>query len=160
MIRTFLYDAQGRDREIDLASEATQALAEHHILWADVTAPDESDLDRLRAAFNLSDLCLAGLKGEVTTFSLDSYGDYFHFDVPAVIMDAVENGRLPRSANRVRLDFVVAQPWLITVHADEIPFLQAFRDQDKGETLIGALTGPQVAASLLDWHLEAFMTAL
>ena len=160
MIRTFLYDAQGRDREIDLASQATLALAEHHILWADVTAPDQNDLDRLREAFELSDLCMAGLHGEVTTFALDSYGDYFHFDVPAVLTDGGGAGRLPRSAARARLDFVVAAPWLITVHAEEIPFLQAFRDQDKGETLIGALTGPQVAASLLDWHLEAYLTAL
>jgi len=160
VIRTFLYDAQGRDQEIDLVSEATRSLAEHHILWADVTAPDAADLACLKEAFSLSDPCLAGIQGAVTTFSLDSYGDYFHFDVPAVIADAVETGRLPRSANRARLDFVVAEPWLITVHGEEIPFLQAFRDQDKGETLIGALTGPQVAASLLDWHLEAYMTAL
>lgn len=67
---------------------------------------------------------------------------------------------LPRTVARARVDFVVAPQWLVTVHAEELPFLQQFRDQDKGETLIGALSGPQVAASLLDWHLEAYMGAL
>ncbi|MBA3810827.1 MAG: hypothetical protein H0X27_04110 [Caulobacteraceae bacterium] len=160
MIRTFLYDAEGRDQEIDLAPDAVAKLAEHHILWVDVLAPDGPEFSRLKEIFGLNDHCVAGLGRSETTFSLDNYADYFHFDVLAVIRRPEHAKRLPRSAGRARLDFVVAAQWLITVHAEELDFLQQFRDQDKAETLIGSLTGPQVAASLLDWHLEAYMAAL
>ncbi len=160
MIKTFLYDAAGRDREIELAPDSASKLAEHHILWVDVTAPDAAELDRLRDVFSLSPQAMAGFTRNDTTFSLDNYGDYFHFDVPAVTRGAGDAKRLPRSAGRARLDFVVAPQWLITVHSAELDFLRQFREQDKGETLIGALTGPQVAASLLDWHLDAYLGAL
>ncbi len=80
--------------------------------------------------------------------------------MPAVVRQPKDAANLPRTAARARVDFIVASQWLITVHAEELAFLQQFRDQDKGETLIGALTGPQVAASLLDWHLDAYLGAL
>jgi len=160
MIRTFLYDAEGRDREIDLTPDAPATLAEHHILWVDVTAPDADELARLKATFGLKAHSVAGLRRSETTFSLDNYGDYFHFDVPAVTRRPGDAKRLPQAAGGARLDFVVAAQWLITVHAGDLDFLQQFRDQDKAETQIGALTGPQVAASLLDWHLEAYLGAL
>jgi magnesium transporter len=53
---------------------------------------------------------------------------------------------------------VVAERWLVTTRAADIPFLSAFRAQDKGETRIGALTPSLLAASLLDWHLAEFFT--
>ena len=160
MIRTFLYDAEGRDREITLTAEVLAELAEHHILWIDATAPDEADFALLKTLFSLSGPCMAGLRRATTTFSLDNYGSYFHCDVPAVVRQPKDAAGLPRTAMRARVDFIVAAQWLITVHAEDLAFLQQFRDQDKGETLIGALTGPQVAASLLDWHLEAYLGAL
>src|SRR5665213_293233 len=160
MIRTFLCDSEGRDREIALTAEAVSSLAEHHMLWIDATAPDEAELDRLKTLFSLNGQCMTGLRRPTTTFSLDNYGSYFHFDVPAVLRQAKGAAGLPRTAARARVDFIVSPQWLITVHAQDLAFLEQFRDQDKAETLIGALTGPQVAASLLDWHLEAYLGAL
>jgi Mg2+ and Co2+ transporter CorA len=46
------------------------------------------------------------------------------------------------------------------VHDGDVPFLRAFREQDKGETPIGALSPPALVASLLDWHLTAYFDAL
>ena len=160
MIQTFLYDAEGRDREVELTPEAVANLAEHNLLWVDATAPDAAEIARLKALFSLSSHCAAALKRPTATFSLDNYGDYFHCDVPAVVRQPKDPEGLPRTAARARVDFIVAAQWLITVHAEDLAFLQQFRDQDKAETLIGALTGPQVAASLLDWHLEAYLGAL
>jgi len=160
MIQAFLYDANGEDREIDLGPGVTDTLSEQHILWVDVIAPDEEDIRRLIAAFDLTPECVAGLKRPRIAFALANHADYFHCDLLAVLPHAEPNGRLPRAAKAARLDFVVAPQWLITLHADDLPFLRDFRDQDKAETLIGGLTGPQVAASLLDWHLEAFLGAL
>ena len=49
--------------------------------------------------------------------------------------------------------------WVVTVHDEELPFLDAFREQDKGETLIGALSPAALVASLLDWHLTTYFEA-
>jgi magnesium transporter len=160
MIQTFLYDAEGRDREVELTPEAVADLAPHHLLWVDVTAPDGAEIARLKALFRLSPQSIVALKRPATTFSLDNYGDYFHCDVPAVVRQPDGAPGLPRTAARARVDFIVAAQWLVTTHAEGPAFLKQFRDQDKAETLIGALTGPQLAASLLDWHLEAYLGAL
>jgi len=160
MIRAFLYDATGEDREVSLDRDALSALGDNHILWADVTAPTPQDMAALVDAFGLGAECVASLRQARNNFALDNYSDYFHCDLLAVLAPTETQGRLPRVAKAARLDFVVAPQWLITVHAEDLPFLQEFRDQDKGETLIGGLTGPQVAASLLDWHLEAYLGAL
>jgi Mg2+ and Co2+ transporter CorA len=58
------------------------------------------------------------------------------------------------------LEFLVGARWILTVHEGELPFLQAFRDQDKGETLIGALSPQALTASLLDWHLSDYFEAV
>jgi hypothetical protein len=46
MISTFLYDAEGKDREIELSADAPRELAEHHILWVDACDPDAAELAR------------------------------------------------------------------------------------------------------------------
>ncbi|MGI9170251.1 MAG: hypothetical protein ACR2FH_08775 [Caulobacteraceae bacterium] len=75
MIKTYLYDSEGRDREFELSAEAVAGLAEHHILWTDATAPDAAEVDRLKTTFSLNAQCVAGMKRPATTFSLDNYGD-------------------------------------------------------------------------------------
>ncbi len=55
---------------------------------------------------------------------------------------------------------LIGRGWIVTAHEHPLRFLQEFRDQDRGETLIGALTSASLAASLLDWHLTAYLTAL
>ncbi|MBA4095102.1 MAG: magnesium transporter CorA, partial [Candidatus Accumulibacter sp.] len=42
----------------------------------------------------------------------------------------------------------------------EVKFLEAYRAQDKAETLLGAMSAQALAASLLDWHLEAYFDAV
>jgi Mg2+ and Co2+ transporter CorA len=159
MIRAFLYDAEGRDREIALEAGVADGLAEHHMLWLDVTAPTARELETLKGLFSLSTDAVAALAAPATRHSLDNYGDYFLLDVPAIVRQQAGPTAL-NSRDFVPLLFVVSAQWLITLHAKDVGFLQRFRDQDKGETLIGALSGPAVAASLLDWHLAAYLDAL
>lgn len=49
---------------------------------------------------------------------------------------------------------------MLTAHEPPVSFIKEFRDQHRGETLIGALTPAALAASLLDWHLGAYLVAL
>ena len=55
-----------------------------------------------------------------------------------------------------RVVFFVAEQWLVTVRDDNVDFLAQFREQDRGETLIGLLSPSALVASPLDRHLGNF----
>jgi Mg2+ and Co2+ transporter CorA len=48
----------------------------------------------------------------------------------------------------------------MTIHDHEVDALSGFREQDRGETQIGALSGAVLCAALLDWHLASYFKAI
>ena len=59
-----------------------------------------------------------------------------------------------------RLDLLVGANWLMTVRDCDIPFLKAFRDEDRGESFKGKLTPTALCASLLDRHIGTFQVEI
>lgn len=160
-LQAYLYDADGRDREVALEAVDLAKLGSDDLLWIDVPNRDEVSLDQLSK--------LLGLHKGVWTADrigrsrLENYRQYFRFSVaaPSAADNSHEPGSTqPRSKNglpaSVELDFIVSERWLVTVHSGDAPCLQRFRDQDKADTLIGLLSGQALAASLLDWHLGEY----
>jgi magnesium transporter len=164
-VQAYLYDADGRDREVDLETVAVGKLRPDDLLWIDVPNRDESNLRRVAT--------LLGVDAAIWTASqpgraqLENYREYFRFTVdtaPSSENHSKMNQRSPPPspgsengmAGSVQLDFIVAERWLVTVHSDAVPCLQRFREQDKADTLIGLLSGQALAASLLDWHLGEY----
>lgn len=125
----------------------------------DVTGRQEEELETLTAQLKLRPESVHDFKHAARTFTLVNYGDYVHFDVASLNHDHAVTGS-PSPSRSIRLDVAIAGSWLLTVHERPLPFLEAFRGQDRGETLIGALTPAALAASLLDWHLAVYLTAL
>ena len=161
MIQAFLYNADGHDQEVEVDEQCLAGLDERSLLWVDVNGRDRDEVDHLTRLFDLT----RGSGRELLTPQeapyLDNYGEYFQFDVIGLTPSDEGNGE--RALTKwlpVHLDFLIGARWIITVHDGELPFLQAFRDQDKGETVTGALTPAALAASLLDWHLSAYFDAV
>jgi len=161
LVHAYLYDADGHDREVTLDEPCIRDLGERNLLWVDVGARDRQILEPLARLFNLKRDSLRELLRPQDDLYLDNYGEYFQFDVLA-LTPQVESGdaKLLPESRTVHLEFLVGSRWIITVHDGDLPFLEAFREQDKGETLIGALSPPALVASLLDWHLNAYFDAL
>jgi magnesium transporter len=159
-VHAYLYDADGHDREVALDEQCIQDLGERNLLWVDVGARDRQTLEHLAKLFNLDPDSVRELLRSQDDLYLDNYGEYFQFDV--VALGPVSNGheKLLPEHQPVHLEFLVGPRWIITVHDGDLPFLEAFREQDKGETLIGVLSPPALVASLLDWHLTASFDAL
>ncbi|MET0744243.1 MAG: CorA family divalent cation transporter [Microvirga sp.] len=161
MIHAFLYDADGHDQEVDLDAQCMAGLNERSLLWVDVQGRDRREMETLVRLFSLDHGSLRELLNPQEALYLDNYGEYFQFDIVGFSTGDAQNGeRSITKRHPAHMEFLVGHRWIITVHEGEIPFLQAFRDQNKGETLIGALSPPALAASLLDWHLTTYFEAV
>ncbi|QXQ04829.1 CorA family divalent cation transporter [Sphingosinicellaceae bacterium] len=151
-MRAYLYDAEGRDREVDADAATVADTGDHQLLWFDLKRDDSAGLRAVSDLLSLAPEVRAALAAPGDTFRLSNYEGHFDFSVPAPPVDDRRSDG--------RLDFVVAETWLVTVRDHEIQFLVDFRDQDRGESLKGALTPAVLAASLLDWHLESYYDAI
>jgi magnesium transporter len=165
----FLYDADGCDRVIESDQIEELVLTDHQLVWVDIADNDCTALSTIGkklaiepgGAFDddLSDI------GN----SPQNFGDYIRFVIniaPATAhpedadaeVDILSN--LGPSAQAQRVMFIVGPKWLVTVHVEDIGFLRQFREQDRGETMIGALSPAGLAASLLDWALGDYFDAV
>lgn len=165
-VQAYLYDADGTDREVALDDIVVDELSKDTLLWIDVSEPDTAILSRLSDLLQLQ----PGTWDSDNEPQLANFRNYFRCSVgtaPSPIADAEPVGRRQRRRRRlppsetsvpgsVKLDFVVSEHWLVTVHDGDVPALICFREQDKADTMIGLLTGQALAASLLDWHLGEY----
>ena len=151
-MRAYLYDAEGRDREVEADASTVGDTGDRQLLWFDLQRDDRAGLEDVADLLKLAPEVRAALARPGDIFRLSNYDGHFAFSVPAP----------PKGdrASSTRLDFVVGETWLVTVRDHDIQFLVDFRDQDRGESLKGALTPAVLAASLLDWHLESYYDAV
>jgi len=161
MIHAYLYDAEGKDREIDLGSSPLPPLESHHLLWLDVVGRDRKDLDRLANLLRIDNKALVELATPSNGHALEDFDDHFRFSAIALAPEIPKRDPYELSIpKKVRLDCIVGHNWLVTIADEELDFLRAFRAQDRGETLIGSLSAAALAAALLDWHLTRYLEAL
>lgn len=161
MVTAYLYDAKGHDREVALEEGVVESLNQHLLLWIDVDGRDAAELTEVGRLLQLEPASVRDLRQPTAQPRLYNYGGYYQITVyvephqDAAPAGNGQEGRV-RGEGAMRLDLVVGARWIITVRDGDVAFLREFRDQDKAETLIGALTPQALAASLLDWHLEAY----
>ncbi len=158
-VRTYLYDAEGNDQEVELSADRIRAIEERQLLWIDVDEPAPAALKDLARLLDLDGASL-GTIARTRGSRVENYGHYTQFAVataPATVDNGNGNHR-PKSSSDGEsfLHFLIAERWLLTVHDGHINFIEDFRSQDRAETTIGALTTYNFAASLLDVHLQAY----
>jgi len=159
-ISSYLYDAEGRDQQIELSAETLESLSDQRLLWIDVLGRDVAELKKVARTLGLDPASLDNLVNPNST-RLESYGSYIQLAVETAPAVMEAQGTLPGNGTspsqpHTRLDLLVDKAWLLTVHEGEVDFIDVFRSQDRAETTIGALTTQDFAASLLDMHLEAY----
>jgi Mg2+ and Co2+ transporter CorA len=159
-INSYLYDAEGRDQKVELSAETLKQIGKQRLLWIDVDTRDPAELQKVADTIGIGDDCLANLI-QPDGVRLHNYGSLIQLAVetaPAIV-DAEAFAREPGGSPtkpHMRLDLVINNDWLLTVHDGQIEFIRAFRAHDQANTTIGALTTHDFAASLLDLHLEAY----
>lgn len=146
-MKGYLYDARGGDASVEVTAQSLRELGSTSLLWLDLEREDSENLEDAAVLLELTEKSLRQLKRPELP-RVDNYGTYYQFSV-----QAAPNGAHTSAA---RLDFLVGDNWLLTVRDKGIEFLAAFRGQDKADTAIGELRAQDLAASLLDWHLESY----
>jgi magnesium transporter len=153
LVRCFLYDADGHDREIEMG-EVLPRLSPRQLLWIDVRGGGPKVLEHLSRLLDLPPAMRDVLTSRASRAQLSKSDSYIHVGLPSLHFTGSEDWRPAWTR------FVWSSQVLFTVHSNEVDALEGFRAQDRGETQIGALTGGVLAAALLDWHLSSYFRAV
>lgn len=161
MTAAFIYDAHGHDHEISLDEALKTRPGGDSLLWYDIERDDGAALDRVAKRLKLDAQSLELIGDADAPAYLHNFGTYSQLRVltEPSIQPKGRRGKLS-GRDAKQLDFLIGENWLITAQEGDVGFLKAFRDQDKAETQIGAMSSGSLAASLLDWHLNSFFEAL
>lgn len=149
-----LYDANGTDRRLSLDEVDPAALGEQNLLWVDVAGEDRSHLMEAGARLGLGEEILDLLTRRNGTPHLRNFGDRFALQAVAVAHQGeLEFGGLV-------LGIAAGPNFVLTAHAQPIPFIDELRSRECGETTLGVLGEESFTASLLDWQLSTYLEAV
>jgi Mg2+ and Co2+ transporter CorA len=135
-------------------------LHDRRILWIDLPRREDVELERLAELLQLDRRTVGYLSRPRAALSLDNFGAYLQFAVLTSPTSAAGRGPGTNASEDARVDFLVGSNWVVTVHSGNVPYLEAFRAQDKGDTETGALSAGALTASLLDWHLGEYFAEI
>ncbi len=152
-VRTYLYDANGNDREVPLDKSTISNLDRDQLLWVDIRGEDEAEIREVASLFGLSKEAVRDLIEKHERPDLENYGDYFHLRVIGV--SDIEGLYVP-----VHLDMVAGRDYVMTLERENTRLLQGFNDQIRGDSKVGQLAASDFVASLLDLHLDSYFRAL
>lgn len=158
-LRAVLYDAQGRDREVEVHPGLAEELAEHHLLWIDVDGRDETAMAALQETVELPDDSMRLLADERGSAQLIRYADRMHLRLVAMQPGERAAGDSPNAAlpESAPIDVVVARNVVVTVHAGEIAAFDAFLGHIRGDTQLGHLDAASFLSALVDSVLAVYL---
>jgi magnesium transporter len=153
-IVAYLYDASGKDEEVQPEDVDIRKLKEKQLLWLNVKTRDEATLRRLADAVELQNIPIEAVMRTDQRPRIENYNHFFRFSISSVSM---EKGKGPES---VTIDFIVGRNFVVTVHEGTIDYFEEFRRREKGETRIGELDAESFLATLLDLHIVSYFQAM
>lgn len=138
-MKGILYNSDGHDREINVASAADiLTVTAHHLLWIDAL---EEEWAELRQTIPLLNALPEFISGDLSIHISETH---YKFSVP--LMDT--QGRKDESV----MTFLVCNNILVTLAPTPQPYMAEFIEQDNGETLKGAMDSAGLVASILLRH--------
>jgi Mg2+ and Co2+ transporter CorA len=150
-IEAILSDAEGNDERVDIAQRSVESIDSDQLLWIDLEAPDDAELETLRHALRLPDDTWKAVSAEPT--KADAFNHEGAVEVVVVAL-AEDLGDEP-----VPLQVLVGDAWIVTRHAGPMEFLENRRERLMDQREVGLLTPLEFLVSILDWHVDSFFGA-
>jgi len=154
-LRVHLYDAEGRDREIDLADVRTRRLGRRNLLWVDADRDNPSDIVAAAAALDLEPRLTRLLETPGRASDLTKYEGHLHL----VLVTMEPSGDGPDGADPVvrTIDVVGGRDWVLTVRDGPVAALERLDAATEGETRLGDLDAAGFVAAVADEVLMGYL---
>jgi Mg2+ and Co2+ transporter CorA len=156
-LRATLFDAQGKDRSVELDSALVRGLGEEQLLWLDLERRDEHEIAALRDVFGLHSEQLELLASGSAEVRLLRYPDRVHLRLLAVEDRRPDDSRSAPMPAATPIDVIVAPNVVITAHDGEVSAFEAFRKQIRGDSALGALNAADFLSVLVDAVLDGYL---
>jgi magnesium transporter len=158
-LHAVLYDAAGRDREVDLHEVLAKGLDTNQLLWVDIDGRGETEFEALRDNVQLASEVTALLTSDDATPRLLRYPDRVLLRLVATQPRDPE-GRSDEHTEEIDsapIDIIVAPNMVITVHAGPIRAFEEFRGEVRGDSALGALDAADFLTILVDSVLAVYL---
>lgn len=148
MATALLFD---RDRvdEVDDWTGSLPRVGRSAILWIDLEQPTDDDVAHLVDGFDLEPGTVDDLQRDLVQPRLADHGEYLHVTVIG----------LSDKRETARVDCVVSERWLVTLHEKPVEVVDRFRELAEGSGAVGMLDGLGFLANLLEWALASYLNA-
>jgi magnesium transporter len=157
-----LYDAAGKDRSVEVRPGMAKRLGRRQLLWVDLDARETKPIGVVQKALDLPDEIQAALERSDGAASLTRYPKLIHLRLIAMQPenghDLHADGPTDGSLATAPIDIVAGPNLVVTVHHGTIQAFDAFLDQLRGETRLGALDAAGFMAALVDAVLTTYLT--
>jgi len=153
-IETYLYDANGNDKQIELNSQIWKNLNHQQLLWVNVLQRDVQTIKHVAATLELRNVAIKTILDTYERPKLNKFETFYQFFIVSVETD--KDGQL----KQIPIDFLVGRNFVVTIHDGRIEYFLEFLDRERGETSIGELDAESFIATLLDLHIVTYFRAL
>jgi magnesium transporter len=143
-----------RDRvdEVDDWTGSLPRIGRSAIFWVDLERPSDEEVGRLVETFELA----SDTRGELADRdargpAFADHGEYLH----VMAMGLSDSD----SRESVRVDCLVSERWLVTIHDGPVEIVERFRNLAEGSGAVGRLDGLGFLANLLEWALASYLDA-
>lgn len=150
MATALLFERDRVDEVEDWTSQLPR-IGRSALLWIDLEAPGDRELDQLAERVGLTEETRRGLGSDALQPALADHEEYIHVTVVG-LEDA-------QSRRTTRVDCLVASRWLVTVRQSSLSLVERFRDVAAGSGDTGRLDGLGLLANLLEWALTSYLEA-
>jgi Mg2+ and Co2+ transporter CorA len=148
--RTILYNADGRDEEIELGAAIGERLDDSKLLWVDLSDAATPEAQHLLKTFAIDAGALSA-NGKKRP-ALRQFDDYF-------CVHALNIGLQRQPLVTEPVTFLVGSNFVITIHPASVRMFDDFASQNAGETRLGEMNSATFFATLLDWLLARYFSA-
>jgi magnesium transporter len=148
-VRARLYNARGKDRDIDLTTEKVGSLDDRRLLWIDLDDRTDEDFEVLTRAVELEPRIRSHLGDESRRAKLLRFPDRILITLGALERDGEKLARR-------ELDVLVGRNLVVTVHTGPVTAIGDFREQLKDESGLGGLDAGAFMTALVDAVLTTY----
>ena len=155
-LRATLYDADGKDRDVELSAAVVRKVGQKQLLWLDLEQRDEAEIKQVGAVFDLHDEERELLISDSTQVRLLRYPEHVYLRLIAV----EERSGAKRSAplpEPTAVDIIVGPNLVITAHEGPITVFKEFRSHLRGDSGLGALNAADFLTVLVDAVLDGYL---